>query len=92
MQGRWGLQTPHPSASNIAGTITVAIVPMPAYTTTFVSTYITKKREEAISAHISSKHKKHTHTISVIVLHLIIVLKRTTFTNLKHNCLLLRII
>ena len=59
-------RTPHPSASNIAGTITVAIVPMPAYTTTFVSTYITKKREEAISAHISSKHKMHTHTISVI--------------------------
>ena len=31
-------QTPHSSASNIAGTITVAIVPMPIYTTTFVRT------------------------------------------------------
>ena len=33
-------QTPHSSASNIAGTITVAIVPMPIYTTTFVRTSI----------------------------------------------------
>ncbi len=33
-----GLQTPHLSASNIAGTITVAIAPMPTYTTTLVST------------------------------------------------------
>jgi hypothetical protein len=33
-----GVQTPHLSASNIAGTSTVAMVPMPAYTATFVST------------------------------------------------------
>ena len=31
-------QTPHPSASNIAGTAIVAIAPMPTYTTTFVRT------------------------------------------------------
>ena len=53
--------------------------------------YDKKKREEVISAHTSSKHNKYTHTISVIMLHLIIVLNRTTFTNLKHNCLFLRI-
>ena len=41
-----------------------------------------------------AKHEQahQTHTISIIMLHLIIILKRTTFPNLKHNCLLLRIL
>lgn len=38
------VQTPHSSASNIAGTSTVAMVPMPAYTATFVSTDKKEKR------------------------------------------------
>ena len=39
-----------------------------------------------------AKHEQahRTHTIGIIMLHLIIILKRTTFPNLKHNCLLLR--
>jgi hypothetical protein len=48
-------QTPHSSASNIAGTITVAIIPIPAYTITFVNTYMAKRREgerENTSAYI----------------------------------------
>src|ERR1700691_4712330 len=54
------------------------------YTTTFVSTYLTKKKRSY--QHLCPVNTTSTRTVSIIMLHLIIVIKRTTFTNLKHNC------
>jgi hypothetical protein len=58
----------------------------------YLRQYLYDEKRDVISAHMFIKHdKNHTHTISIIMLHLIVVFKSTTFTSLKHNCLLLRI-
>jgi hypothetical protein len=57
-------QTPHPTASNIAGTITVAIVPMPIYTTTFVRTNTRQHtNEQTARREKGTTHHRH-HNVS----------------------------
>ena len=53
-------QTPHSSASNIAGTIAVAIVQMPIYTTTFVRTG-TRVSTQHTNWHVAKVGTDHRH-------------------------------
>ena len=83
-------QTPHSSASNIAGTITVAIAPMQTYTTTFVRTSTCRRRVSTTSRRHAGTGKS-TRTIGIIMFYLI-VLHCASLTRLfKHDGLLLHV-
>ena len=50
---------------------------------------IDEKKKKRSYQRLCPANTASAHTVSIIMLHLIIVIKRTAFTSLKHNCLFL---